>query len=73
MSTFTPASASGEKIAAAMPGRSATETRVILASSREWATPATTLLSMMSSSSQTRVPAASSISSKLLRTRSFTL
>ena len=35
MSTFTPASASGPKIAAAMPGRSATETSVIFASSRE--------------------------------------
>jgi AraC-like DNA-binding protein len=35
MSTFTPASASGPKIAAAMPGRSATEISVILASSRE--------------------------------------
>ena len=35
MSTFTPASARGPKMAAAMPGRSATEISVIFASSRE--------------------------------------
>ena len=60
MSTLTPASASGPKIAAAMPGRSGTPITVIFASSREWATPLTTLHSTISSSSQTSVPGTSS-------------
>ena len=60
MSTFTPASASGPKIEAATPGRSATPSSVTFASSRWNATPLTTLLSMMSSSSHTSVPGPSS-------------
>ena len=59
MSTLTPASASGPKIAAAMPGRSATEISVILASSREWRCRLTTRDSTISSSSQTSVPGSS--------------
>ena len=59
MSTFTPVSASNPNTAAAMPGLSATDTRVIFASFREWATPETALDSMISSSSQTRVPGSS--------------
>ena len=73
ISTFTPASDSGPKIAAAIPGRSATEISVIFASSRLKATPETTLFSTISSSSQTSVPALPPPSSKLDSTRRRTL
>jgi hypothetical protein len=66
MSTLTPASDSGPKIAAAIPGRSSTSRSVIFASSRLNATPATTFDSMISSSSQTSVPDPSPISSSKL-------
>ncbi len=56
-----------------MPGRSSTVTRVILASSRDEATPLTTFDSMISSSSQISVPEFSSVSSNEDSTRRRTL
>ena len=58
VSTETPASASGVKMVAAMPGRSGTPRTVILATSRSWATPRTLLPFSMFTPPWTRVPGA---------------
>ena len=57
ISTLTPASESGPNIAAAIPGRSATDIKVIFASSLECAIPDTIFDSIISSSLHTSVPA----------------